>query len=471
MKKLTEIYGYVAIKKTECPFHFNSEDFTLKVYPPTRDKWYWEKYDFSGFLKDYGDHIEKKHERIKEKTIKGVTSEEYNIYFGIGILSNQYNGFKEFKINWVIYFSEEYDVDKIDGLKISGGDINLFYPACKVLNPQIELTEEGYIKEAAVFAKKQEYLSCGKYEVSENVFANVEINAIPQIRFRNFDNPIDARSSIIVNYSEGVGIKTVLDTIQDIKNFFYYTCYRNNILFSDMDIYWHNPDKKMDFCGKILLPTENQKENHKDLRKRIITYDFWGERMADMLMVIKKKLIEYDYIPDCINNTRIYPSSRFIAILAEFEREYRNIYGTDNIRSDDYKDSKKKVIDVLNDFLKDKKGKEKKYIKSFIKTIENSDDSYESRVNKALKECQDIMEPFINVVYKDNFEEAVDNISERMGSVRNGFMHSRLDLKIEAIHLEDIRIVEKLTYAIRLKTFEEDNKKIYNEIKKLFGEY
>ena len=61
------------------------------------------------------------------------------------------------------------------------------------------------------------------------------------------------------------------------------------------------------------------------------------------------------------------------------------------------------------------------------------------------------MLPFIALNYNENCDDAIDGICERMGAVRNGIAHSRLDLQFDAIHLSDIKIIEELLYAIRLK--------------------
>lgn len=61
------------------------------------------------------------------------------------------------------------------------------------------------------------------------------------------------------------------------------------------------------------------------------------------------------------------------------------------------------------------------------------------------------MLPFVRIKYSGDYADAVDGICERMGTVRNGIAHSRLDLHFDAIHLSDIKIVEELLYAMRLR--------------------
>ena len=71
--------------------------------------------------------------------------------------------------------------------------------------------------------------------------------------------------------------------------------------------------------------------------------------------------------------------------------------------------------------------------------------------------------------FGDSSSKTIDDFATRVGDLRNGFMHSRLDLEIKPINLNDIQIVEELTYAIRLKKYEKDARKVQDAICRLFG--
>ena len=64
----------------------------------------------------------------------------------------------------------------------------------------------------------------------------------------------------------------------------------------------------------------------------------------------------------------------------------------------------------------------------------------------------------------------IEEICDRMNTVRNGIAHSRLDLNLEAVHLSDLKIIEELLYAMRLQHLRVDTKSIQIGIKRLFGE-
>ena len=81
-----------------------------------------------------------------------------------------------------------------------------------------------------------------------------------------------------------------------------------------------------------------------------------------------------------------------------------------------------------------------------------------------------IMEPFIKSKYAGALDVTIEEICDRMNTVRNGIAHSRLDLNLEAIHLSDLKIIEELLYAMRFQYLHIDSRPIQIGIKKLFGE-
>jgi hypothetical protein len=72
--------------------------------------------------------------------------------------------------------------------------------------------------------------------------------------------------------------------------------------------------------------------------------------------------------------------------------------------------------------------------------------------------------------YNGKYEEIAEEIGSRMGEVRNGIAHDKLDWHFDAVHLCDIKIVEELLYAMILKDLHLDTKKIQKGINDLFDE-
>jgi len=468
MKEYKELLGYVEIENTNYPFHFSSETFDLKVFPPTIDLWN-EKKD--SLFMNFGRLKPNKNNWIGTHQIEGTTAQGYHILFLVSDGNRNFNGFETFHVIWMVYHrNKSYDFSQINGLRFSGGDINLFYPAHRILKPKFTNRVDGLgYKELQISSKSEDYQSCGKYRAAPHIDAEIRINSFATLHFQNEKNPMDAESVLLVDFSCPVTIDTVIQTIHDLFLFFVFTCYRRNICFPKMDVYWFNSENKKDFDGSVFLSRKSTPESHNRVQDRIIGFDFWGKKMSRMLTAIKNKKLDFEHVCDDISSQRSYPHSRFILVLTEFEREFRNIYGNNYQRSAVFAETKKDVVAALDKLANEKTGRSKKQVKEFIKSIQNTDNSYSSRVKAALFDCIDIMRSFIEREYGKCSPSIIDGVSNRVGDLRNGFAHSRLDLKIKPIHLNDIVIIEMLTYAIRLKQYEKDPEKVHKALAKLFG--
>jgi hypothetical protein len=185
---------------------------------------------------------------------------------------------------------------------------------------------------------------------------------------------------------------------------------------------------------------------------------------------VKNNKLGFQHLCESIEDTLHYPSSRIIMIFAAFEREYRNVYGVDSERSQEYIDTKNEVIAMIDQYTNTLHGKKRAYSKQLRKYVLNRDSSFEFNLKKALSDCKDIMVPFVRNKYSGTYDDAINGVCERMGAVRNGIAHSRLDLRFDAIHLSDIKIVEELLYAIRLKQCDIETEKIQKSINDIFRE-
>ena len=157
-------------------------------------------------------------------------------------------------------------------------------------------------------------------------------------------------------------------------------------------------------------------------------------------------------------------------IMSEFEREFRNIYGQDYGRSEEYLATKNEIVDLIDEYRKSKSGSSKKYAASIKRTISNLDNSYAQNVSKAFGDCKEIMKPFVTKNYTEYSDEILQGICDRVGEIRNGIAHSKMDFKLDAIHLTDTKIMEELTYAIRLKKAGLSDNNVIKGINALFGE-
>ena len=459
------LFGFVEIEGSEYPFCFRNDDFVLQVIPPDYNTC---KKDTIASFEMFGQSGNS--EWIDHNRFYGITSENRRVCFDVIAISRLHNGFRDYIVEWYTIYNIENELNVIDGLILYGGDLNYYYPAERILTTDISVNDNGSLDWMSIMARPMEPLDCGKYRITRNVDAEIKVNSYATMRSANFDNPFSATSNMTICFSKSLTIDSALLAIRHIELFLKYACYRRNISFSDIKMFMLDSEGKKDPFGFIYFRHRFEEDKHPRIRQRIIPYSFWRDRMGKMLTQIKNGKLEFSHLCNSIEDQKHYPISRIILVFTAFEREYRNIYGSNCLRSEEYLAAKKDVVNHLVSFSSQYSGKKKKYIRNFAKGIENSDDSYSDRVRFALNECKEIMEPFILRKYGQYSEETLHDISVRTGNMRNSLAHSKLDLQLEQISLKDVRIIEILTYAIRLKLIEKDSSVVRKAIARLFGE-
>ncbi len=450
MKIPERLIGFVDYEGTKFPFEFDKESFYLNLYPPTTEIWN-NTSSFRNFFQSFGKN-EKKHEWIGELRLEGFASDGKKVLFCLQNNRSNYHGFYSYPVNWYFYYSEQMKIDELDGFSVECEEINYYFNPQRAIESVLQFsTDKTKLEKITVQSNKQITEDCGKYRIIPHIDAQIEVTCYAVAHSNNYTNPIDAISKMIVSFSAPVGIDTVVDAYRYTICFLQFVTYRKNIVFNTVPVFFINANDLRDYAGILVFGKTPEAETHKKRKEAIISYDVLKKRTATIFTNIKNNKLGFQHLCESIEDTRHYPSSRIIMIFAAFEREYRNVYGVDSDRSQEYIDTKTEIVDMIDEYRNSLHGKKKKYAKQLRDYVENRDSSFEFNLKKALKDCKDIMLPFISLKYNENCDDAIDGICERMGTVRNGIAHSRLDMQFDAIHLSDIKIVEELLYAIRLK--------------------
>lgn len=265
MKKPERLIGFIKYNETEFPFEFDEKSFSIMLYPPTLEIWK-EHSDpmkiFESFNRD-----EKTHKWISNIELSGFTSEKHQIIFNVQEVNSNYHGFISFKVNWYVCHTSNMLNDSIDGFRILGHDVNLFYPPQIALESSIEFNENGKgIEKISVNSKKQQIESCGRYCISKHIDVNIEVTAYASFHSNTWINPIDSISCMITTFSTPVGINTIIDAYYNLRRFFEYVTYRKNVELGDLDLFFKNDEGLRDYSGIIVFPNENKKESHKKVK-------------------------------------------------------------------------------------------------------------------------------------------------------------------------------------------------------------
>ena len=470
MKKLERIVGFINYEEIDFPFEFDEKSYSIFLYPPTRNVW-----------KDYNDPMRifdslredlSIHEWIDRKELQGVTSEEYSVIFNVTNMVDNYQGFLKFDVNWYSYKLGKYATDEIDGFTIFGHDVDFFYSPLVALGSAIKFKDDGRsLDKFSVESISSKNESLGEYKINNNLSAKIEVTAYANFRSKNWASPINSESCLKTTFSKSVNIKTIVDVYFDFLRFFCFITYRKNVDIGYLELFKNNEQGKRDYIGIFVNRSYYSAEPNSKVKNRVIRFGFLSEKSSQIIQVIANDKMSFQHLCDSVEDQKSYPASRIIMILANFEREYRNIYCQDIKRSDTYYMVKSEIVNLIDNYQKSENNSKRKYAKEFKRFVENkAEENLENSIRSALIDCEIIMTPFVKLRSKDSYNKTINGISKRMGEVRNGIAHSKLDLHFDAIHLRDIKIIEELLYAMRLKKASVGNIECQKAINDLFDE-
>lgn len=467
MKEPERLVGFVNYDDSEIAFEFDAEEFVLRLYP-SQDKWKeyaHPRYGFNLiFYKNKGD------EWLPENRLVGTCSAGKRIVFSVQDNPGIYHGFLSFEVNWYFCCYEGMNENSIKGFSITGPTVEAFYSPYVALEQTHEYDENSNRSKMVVSSVPTDEVSCGSYSVNETTIASLSVLAYCGSGLGSFERPLFANSKFVVDFDEPTDLDTTVAAFEHILRFFIYSAYRANVGIRLADLYLLNKQGKRDYLGILVLPKADSIEKDQSVLRRCLSYGDLGEKTASIVSDLRDHHMTLQYICENHKERSLYPVSRVIMILASFERVYGTIYGKDTDRSQLYIDTKDEVIKIILTYEDGCSGKKKGYAKSLRKYVENRDSSFAFNVSYALKDCVEIMAPFIKKRYKKCDEEIIGGISERLGEIRNGVAHCRLDFDLEPIHMKDLLIMEELLYAMELKHIGLPIEKSGNAVSSLFNE-
>lgn len=464
MKIPSRILGFIDNDGKKMPFEFDKDKFQLKFFYPTEKDAFEHLFDGISVIScDL-----KKHEWIPRIQFKGITAEGYGVLFGTTDNPTEYQGYRTYSVSW--YYLACEDTEKIDELRFAGREIDYFFPPAKTFTQSIKFkeSEPRAIDKMSVETVKVLDFDCGSYEY-EGIETKIKCSAFPTMH-TNADSPLDAKSYFYLEFFPGLDVEHSVEKIQTIRQFIKFISYRNNYRIDEIEAFVKNEEGKYSNCGCFVFLSEDAEESNEKAKKTIISAELLGVHTAGIIHAIDRNEMAFGHICKSVEDTSHYPISRMIMILSAFEREFRNIYGQDVRRSEEYSQVKEEVVEMLYQHAKEFQGKKKKYIAGFAKGIANTDSSYGDNLKFVFTDCKEIMEPFVIRRYEGSYEEIAEDVSYSINQLRNGVAHSRLDLELEARHLTDIKFVEELLYVMRLKKLGVEDTKIRKILNELFRE-
>ena len=471
MKRPERLVGFVSYEEDAFPFEFDEREFKVNLYPPNWEVW--RRYSSGALtLERLQQTIESSNEWIPYGELSGRTNEGYRIIFRVSNNYSTYHGFLSFSVAWYFIREERYSSEAIDGFRMRGPEIDAFFPPESVFKYDIRLVKDSIrAKKITLSAERQDEVDGGKFLISDGLTAEIKLHSYASVV--RAQNPMTSQSYMTLQFSKTDALPALLNAYEQLRRFFMYVTGRANVSLDNVEVFAYNQERKRDFFAWLCYRPRFTGETNKKAKDEIIDFSILGTKSADLLNVISAGLLDYEYLPHCIDEKHSYSVGRFIMILAAFEREFRNIYGIDAGRAEPFIKVKAEIVQLVENFCNEKTGKEKKYATDLLNGIKNFSLGYWFNVEHALTDCREIMEEFTlrkYVIPQKSYEVLAKEIGHRVGKLRNDLAHDNLNWDFEAVQISDIQVVEELIYSIRLKNIGLESDKAKQAIKKLFQE-
>lgn len=487
-KKLERIFGFLKHENNEVPFFFSTDTFQLILYPSASNKC--GGFNIEAFKRINDDSYRGKWADNPE--VEGITSEGYRIVFCISDIPTFKNSLIEYKVNWIFYCSGNHDLDAIEGIQIAGEDVDRFFDPSRVLKRETSFNEKyGRFESFAISAGEPSVEDCGDYlmhidgnsrqsddeAVSEDaehfIKVHIELNAYATLKLHS-NTPLSSTSRLNLSFDKPVNLDEMFYACGQVWNFLQFVTYRSRVRADDIVAYWKDKEGRYLYNGVFLwrslysqiIPEEKEIQPY----EYVIPYDILKGKVSDIFNVIDSGVMSFEHFCPTVSARSHYGTGRIIEILTDFEREYRNIYGTNSLRDDAFVKFRDDLIDEFKQKCESFHGKSKKWLQSFIRLLSNYDDSYVGRVFNALQNCKEIISPFLQKEYGNVSDDILQDIAKRSGQLRNDYAHNNLDIRLEPVHLSDLKTLERLIYIIRLKQIGMEKVEIQKAINELFHE-
>lgn len=306
-------------------------------------------------------------------------------------------------------------------------------------------------------------MNCGSLSYA-GVDISVSVCAYPTVHFQ-LSTPFTCASELIFHFSKEVQIKFVQEFIGYLQLCMRFICRRREVVLGNARIFDIDENEKSRLFGELCIFQFASESNEAKNAKYVMTYQMLGENFAKLLQCFCDKVMYTNHYPV---NTASYSPDRIIFLLVGFEREFQNLNSEYSYRSEEYLKVKEKIKQYADELANSSPSKEAKYAKEFSNSISKMGIGFGNKLRRAIKEHRSIMDCFLIDEYGKKYEEHLDEICARVNKLRNDMAHGNLDLRFDPKHIGDLKMVEQLLYAMRLKAIGVEERNIQNAINTIF---
>lgn len=457
MKNPQQTKGYIKVEGFNCSFLYEGSRLHIFEHTVLNDS---QKYQKS--IKGLYSSGERKW--VENIVFEGTTSRNESCLFVVRGNASFDNEFESFEVLYYFKSKNKLSSAKFDGLRLTGEEIDCFYPRNKSIDMAFN-TKESFITGFEAKSTPIEYLELGNYELEGiNVKLSVYSNFYGDTLSKT---PVVMNSELKVEFSEGVDYQFILRIYNNLLNFFSYICRTTDVRFDSVFLTQYKEDRFINIAEFEATDKDETSVRRKGDLSKIIEANTLEKSVGTILDHISRDELYLEHLPPSRNNYNSYSISRIILTFAAFEREYSFSKFKVN-RSPDFYLVREEANLYFESKINESKGDRKKYFKGFKKSINTDYSSFEDKMVNADKYCDYIFEQYSSHLYGSADKQTIKKVAKRLNELRNSAVHGNMDLTFEPLNFSDFKFLEILIYSIELRRSGINKEKMIEAINCLF---
>lgn len=369
------------------------------------------------------------------------------------------------------YIICKYEKNTIDRISFTGQEINGIHPTSQAI--EYTFDPDTFVNSGTfeVKAKDFAFTTTQKQEFAvDDKFVSVSFGISRIMSTKNWEPPMKLSSNMLFEFGATDDYRFILRLWYVAKQFLQFLCYRKDVRFSEVTLASPSENGKHEtFAVIYVLSTDSDYVDSQTWKKgRYIKQLYIAGHEGELLSHIADNKIYLRNLPETYAAGRHIDAARFVMITAAFEWEFNRLYPNGIPKSPQRIGAEKEVTEKISELIAHSKGKTKSIYKFLLKGV-NRSPSLANKIEKIGEDYGEIVNPFGNQLYSMNGEKLdYTQMGLRLADQRNHFAHGDLDKDFIGLSLLDLMFLERVIYAMQLKTCGVDDKNIQKSINELF---
>lgn len=288
------------------------------------------------------------------------------------------------------------------------------------------------------------------------------------VQFGVTQTPINLASSLMLDFEETDDYSFIFNLYRIVRSFIRFCCYRRNIYIPTVVL--SSPYRGTTHLNVATMHVFKQEGNTEiePLKKGCyIKQEYLSGIEGQIITDIANNRLYMRHWPDSYESGKHKNEARFVMITAAFEWEFKRLYPDGITKSEKTIIAENNAIKNITKLADNSTGKERSIYKRLARYVKS--DALQSEISHIGKNLTGIITVFGEHLYRLNGEKLDYNeMGKRLAKQRNDFAHGNLDKDFNGLAFLDLIFMERIVYAMQLKTYGVQDVNIQKAINDLF---